>query len=70
MTPGAIALRPCSWAVTDSTDAVLGCVAVTAVNRTHDAGWILYWTVAASRGRGVASAGLRELVRWCSGRGS
>ncbi|MEV6653090.1 GNAT family N-acetyltransferase [Streptomyces sp. NPDC051219] len=53
-----------SWAVTDGTDAVLGCVAVTAVNRTHDTGWISYWTVKAARGRGVASAGLCALARW------
>lgn len=44
--------------------AVLGCVAVTAVNHVHDTGWISYWTVEEARGTGVAAAAVRALSRW------
>ncbi|MFJ2738201.1 GNAT family N-acetyltransferase [Streptomyces sp. NPDC087440] len=57
-----------AFAVTDG-DAgpVLGNVAVSAVNRTHDSGWISYWTAEAARGRGVAVAGTRALADFCFG---
>ncbi|MYW03018.1 GNAT family N-acetyltransferase [Streptomyces sp. SID3343] len=53
-----------SWAVVGRNAAVLGCVAVTAVDRRHDTGWVSYWTVEAARGRGVAAAGVRAAARW------
>ncbi|MFR9722118.1 GNAT family N-acetyltransferase [Streptomyces sp. MS19] len=55
-----------SFAVTDR-GALVGCAAVGSVNRTHDSGWISYWTVPAARGRGVASSALRALAGWCLG---
>ncbi|WP_240796541.1 GNAT family protein [Streptomyces sp. RFCAC02] len=55
-----------SFAVTDA-GALVGCAAVGAVNRTHDSGWVSYWTVPAARGRGVAGAAVRSLAAWCFG---
>ncbi|CAO0834815.1 Acetyltransferase OS=Streptomyces microflavus OX=1919 GN=Smic_56560 PE=4 SV=1 [Streptomyces microflavus] len=42
-------------------------MAVDAVNRIHDTGWISYWTTGTARGRGVATAGVRALARWAFG---
>jgi RimJ/RimL family protein N-acetyltransferase len=56
-----------AFAVTDatnSTDAVLGCMAVTAIDRRHDTGWVSYWTMAAAQRRGVASAAARAISEW------
>lgn len=55
-----------AWAVVRE-DAVLGCVAVTAVNRVHDSGWVSYWTTEDARGAGVAAAGVRALAGWAFG---
>ena len=38
--------------------------AITAVDRSHDTGWISYWTHHRSRARGVATAGLRAVTSW------
>ncbi|GHH54420.1 GNAT family N-acetyltransferase [Streptomyces candidus] len=55
-----------AFAVTDGrAGPVLGNVAVSAVDRAHDGGWISYWTVEAARGRGVAVAGTRRLADFC-----
>ncbi|MET7641486.1 GNAT family N-acetyltransferase [Streptomyces sp. NPDC005438] len=54
-----------SYAVTDAQDEVLGCVAVSAIDRRHDCGWVSYWTRGQARGRAVASracAALSELA--------
>ncbi|MEW1758233.1 GNAT family N-acetyltransferase [Streptomyces cyaneofuscatus] len=56
-----------SWAVVGEEGEALGCVAVRAVNRAHDTGWVSYWTTEAARGRGVAPAGVRALARWAFG---
>ncbi|MEW2067704.1 GNAT family N-acetyltransferase [Streptomyces sp. NPDC007346] len=56
-----------SWAVVGEEGDPLGCVAVDAVTRIHDRGWVSYWTTEAARGRGVASAGVRALARWAFG---
>ncbi|ONI55653.1 MULTISPECIES: GNAT family N-acetyltransferase [unclassified Streptomyces] len=56
-----------SWAVVGEEGEALGCVAVRAVNRAHDTGWVSYWTTEAARGRGVAPAGVRALTRWAFG---
>ncbi|MFB7047026.1 GNAT family N-acetyltransferase [Streptomyces microflavus] len=56
-----------SWAVVGEEGEPLGCVAVDAVNRIHDTGWISYWTTGTARGRGVATAGVRALARWAFG---
>ncbi|MEU6300849.1 GNAT family N-acetyltransferase [Streptomyces erythrochromogenes] len=53
-----------AFAVVDGADAVLGNVAVGAVDLRHRTGWVSYWTVAAARGRGVASAGCRAVASW------
>lgn len=53
-----------SWAVVGEEGEALGCVALNAVNRTHDTGWVSYWTTESARGRGVAAAGVRALARW------
>ena len=52
------------FAVTDADDDVLGCIGVTAIDRRHDIGWVSYWTVAAARGRGVASAAAIAISEW------
>jgi RimJ/RimL family protein N-acetyltransferase len=52
-----------TFAVTDA-DTVLGCMAVTAIDRRHDIGWVSYWTMAAARRRGVASAATRAISEW------
>ncbi|MEV7586243.1 GNAT family N-acetyltransferase [Streptomyces erythrochromogenes] len=53
-----------AFAVVDGAGAVLGNVAVGAVDRRHRTGWVSYWTVAAARGQGVASAGCRAVASW------
>lgn len=53
-----------AFAVVDGEDAVLGNVAVSAVNRRHATGWVSYWTTPRARGRGVASRACRALARW------
>ncbi|QMU71110.1 GNAT family N-acetyltransferase [Streptacidiphilus sp. P02-A3a] len=54
-----------AWAVVDDADGtLLGCAAVTSVDRRHDTGWVSYWTVAAARGRGVATASARTVADW------
>ncbi|WP_043194802.1 GNAT family N-acetyltransferase [Streptomyces sp. NRRL F-2664] len=53
-----------AFAVVDGADAVLGHVAVGAVDRRHRTGWVSYWTTAAARGRGVASGGCRAVAAW------
>ncbi|HEX4703027.1 MAG TPA: GNAT family protein [Pseudonocardiaceae bacterium] len=53
-----------AFAVTDARDTVLGCMAVTAIDRRHDIGWVSYWTMAAARGRGVAGAAARAVSEW------
>jgi RimJ/RimL family protein N-acetyltransferase len=52
------------FAVTDAEDTVLGSMAVTAINRRHDCGWVSYWTMAAAQGRGVASSAARTISDW------
>jgi RimJ/RimL family protein N-acetyltransferase len=49
-------------AVDDET--VLGCVMVSSVERRHLTGWVSYWTTAAARGQGVATAACRSLASW------
>lgn len=44
---------------------VVASIAVTAINRKHDTGWVSYWTVARFRDRKFATAGLDLLARWC-----
>ncbi|MGW1764334.1 GNAT family N-acetyltransferase [Streptomyces sp. NPDC002073] len=44
--------------------AVLGNVAVSAVNRRHGTGWVSYWTTSSARGRGVATQACRTVSRW------
>ncbi|MGH4034641.1 GNAT family N-acetyltransferase [Actinomycetota bacterium Odt1-20B] len=57
-----------AFAVADAGDgAALGNVAVSAVNRTHDVGWVSYWTAPQARGRGVASRGCAALAQWAFG---
>ncbi|MEU7577957.1 GNAT family N-acetyltransferase [Streptomyces sp. NPDC041068] len=56
-----------AFAVTDTEGAALGNVAVGAVNRVHDTGWVSYWTTPRSRGKGVAARGCRALAAWCFG---
>ncbi|MZF52724.1 GNAT family N-acetyltransferase [Streptomyces sp. SID5594] len=56
-----------SWAVVGEEGEAIGCVAVRAVNRAHDTGWVSYWTTEAARGRGVAPAGVRAVARWAFG---
>jgi RimJ/RimL family protein N-acetyltransferase len=53
-----------SWAITEPGGVVVGNVAITAVNRRHDTGWVSYWTTERARGRGVASAGVRAVAAW------
>ncbi|MEU6594570.1 GNAT family N-acetyltransferase [Streptomyces sp. NPDC046881] len=53
-----------AFAVVDDADAVLGNVAVGAVDRRHGTGWVSYWTTQRARGRGVASRACRSLARW------
>jgi RimJ/RimL family protein N-acetyltransferase len=53
-----------SFAVADSGGVVLGNVAVTAVDRRHDTGWVSYWTTVPARGRGVATAAVRAVAAW------
>ncbi|MEU5535999.1 GNAT family N-acetyltransferase [Streptomyces sp. NPDC020362] len=53
-----------AFAVVDEADTVLGNVAVGALDRRHRTGWVSYWTTAAARGQGVASAACRSLVHW------
>ncbi|WP_431780511.1 GNAT family N-acetyltransferase [Streptomyces chumphonensis] len=53
-----------AFAVVDAADAVLGNVAVSAVERVHGTGWVSYWTVTAARGRGVATFACRTVSRW------
>ncbi|MFJ9976942.1 GNAT family N-acetyltransferase [Streptomyces cyaneofuscatus] len=56
-----------SWAVVGEEGEAIGCVAVRAVNRAHDTGWVSYWTTEAARRRGVAPAGVRAVARWAFG---
>ncbi|MFI9305282.1 GNAT family N-acetyltransferase [Streptomyces triculaminicus] len=44
--------------------AVLGNVAVGAVDRRHSTGWVSYWITRAARGRGVATHACRAAARW------
>lgn len=53
-----------AFAVTDPEGTVVGNVAVTAINRTHDIGWVSYWTTESARGRGVAGAATRTIAAW------
>ncbi|MFJ1569639.1 GNAT family N-acetyltransferase [Streptomyces erythrochromogenes] len=53
-----------AFAVVDGADAVLGNVAVGAVDRRHRTSWVSYWTTAAAGGRGVASGGCRAVAAW------
>ncbi|MFJ6556853.1 GNAT family N-acetyltransferase [Streptomyces luteogriseus] len=53
-----------AFAVVDEGGAVLGNVAVGAVDRRHATGWVSYWTTSTARGRGVASQACRALARW------
>ncbi|MFJ2767727.1 GNAT family N-acetyltransferase [Streptomyces sp. NPDC087300] len=53
-----------AFAVVDAGDRPLGHVAVGAVNRVHDTGWVSYWTVPRARGRGVAARGCAALAHW------
>jgi RimJ/RimL family protein N-acetyltransferase len=53
-----------AFAVTDGDDVVLGCMAVTAVDRRHDIGWVSYWTTSAARNRGVATSAARAISDW------
>ncbi|OLZ58530.1 GNAT family N-acetyltransferase [Streptomyces amritsarensis] len=53
-----------AFAVVDGAGAVLGNVAVGAVDPRHRTGWVSYWTGAAARGRGVASGGCRAVAAW------
>ncbi|MER6319227.1 GNAT family protein [Streptomyces sp. NPDC001581] len=53
-----------AFAVVEGDGTVLGNVSVGAVNRRHGTGWVSYWTTAAARGRGVASAACRSLSQW------
>ncbi|MFD3516364.1 GNAT family N-acetyltransferase [Streptomyces sp. NPDC058657] len=53
-----------AFAVVDGGGAVLGNVAVGAVDRRHSTGWVSYWTTATARGRGVASQACAALARW------
>jgi len=52
-----------SFAVTSGPD-LLGGVMVSSVERRHLTGWVSYWTVAASQGRGVATSACRLLAEW------
>lgn len=69
---GWVRLRQDAWAagtgyvfaVTDADDGVLGCMAVTAVDRRHDIGWVSYWTTDAARNRGVATAAAKAISDW------
>ncbi|WP_017569228.1 GNAT family N-acetyltransferase [Nocardiopsis halotolerans] len=45
------------FAVVDDDGPVLGHVQVAVTSRSHDLGWVSYWTLAEARGRGVATAG-------------
>ncbi|MFG2428284.1 GNAT family N-acetyltransferase [Streptomyces sp. NPDC048590] len=58
-----VAGRGYAWAVVRD-GAALGSVAVTAVNRVHDTGWVSYWTAESARGTGIAAAGVRATARW------
>ncbi|MEU5152348.1 GNAT family protein [Streptomyces yangpuensis] len=53
-----------AFAVVDGAGTVLGNVAVGSVDRRHRTGWVSYWTVAAARGRGVASGGCAAVAAW------
>jgi RimJ/RimL family protein N-acetyltransferase len=57
-----------AWAVVEGDSGtgrrVVGNVMLSAIDRRHDTAWISYWTVEASRGRGVASEALRMMSRW------
>lgn len=55
--------RGWSFAVVEG-EALLGNVAVTNISRTHDTGWVSYWTVEPARGRGVASAAVGAMAAW------
>ncbi|GHG66129.1 GNAT family N-acetyltransferase [Streptomyces griseocarneus] len=48
----------------DGKGTVLGNVAVSAVDRRHDTGWVSYWTTRSARGRGVAGRACRGVARW------
>jgi RimJ/RimL family protein N-acetyltransferase len=52
------------FAVTDADDTVLGAMAVTAIDRQHDSGWVSYWTMAAAQGRGLATSAARTISEW------
>ncbi|MEV7973146.1 GNAT family N-acetyltransferase [Cellulomonas sp. NPDC089187] len=41
---------------------VVGDIAITAIERRHDTGWVSYWLAPAARGRGAAAAGLRTVA--------
>lgn len=56
----------CTSAIVDDADGsdhrILGNVMASGIEHRHSTAWISYWAVAAARGRGVTSAGLRSLV--------
>ncbi|QSB17054.1 GNAT family N-acetyltransferase [Natronosporangium hydrolyticum] len=53
-----------SWAVAGRSGEVVGQVAVSALDRRNETGWVSYWTVPAARGRGVAAAAVRAAAQW------
>lgn len=60
---GVIDARSAAFAV--ELDARLaGNVMVSDIDHRHDTGWVSYWTTAASRGRGVATAATATLAHW------
>lgn len=56
--------RGYALAVQSPNGLVVGSVAVGDVDREHATGWVSYWTAPASRGRDVATIGLRALALW------
>ncbi|NIH77908.1 RimJ/RimL family protein N-acetyltransferase [Amycolatopsis viridis] len=50
--------------MTDADDAVLGNVALGAVDQVHGTGWVSYWTTSAARGRGVATRAGAAVAEW------
>lgn len=47
---------------------VVGNVAVAAIERRHDTGWVSYWTTARARGQGVATMAAATMAEWAFGR--
>ena len=54
----------CSWAVQSPDGRLMGSASVSSVNRTHDTGWISYWTAIHARGRGIATEATVQLAEW------